>query len=71
MSGVMRDARAFALHRMLLLIEEWRHASDGDRDVARHEARAAIVYFRTYFEAPERRAFAAAVARNNSRRTAA
>ena len=66
---VWRDDRSASLHRALMLIEEWRHASDSDRDVARREAQAACHYWRIYHRDPTRRAFAAAVAHSQSTRT--
>ena len=69
--NVMRDDRSAALHTVLLALHVWQRESGIDRDDARHEAQAAIRYFRRFHIAPERAAFEAAVARSHTQPKAA
>jgi hypothetical protein len=59
--------RAQRLRDMLAAVEEWRHASGGERRIWRRSAMAEIRDWRTLYAIPERAAFEAAVAAQHRR----
>jgi hypothetical protein len=68
--SVWSDTRLCAVNDISLWHHVWQRESGPDRVAARAELRRAIAYFRTYFLAPERAAFDAAVARTHRRAAA-
>ena len=70
LNDISAIVRAQRLRDMLASIEEFWRASDEDRRIARRAAMHDIAQFRRAYLAPERAAFAAAVAASNRRKAA-